>query len=56
MNRSIIEALDEQQAEVVLEALLPYPDLEYASEDIAAFIAKRWPGRVIDFCAGKPSS
>lgn len=49
MNRPIIEALDEQQANVVLEALLPYPDLEYASEDIAASIANRWPGRVLDF-------
>lgn len=48
MNRSIIEALDEQQAGVVLEALLPCPDLEYAFEDIAASIAKRWPGRVIE--------
>ncbi len=49
MNRSIVEALDEQQAGVVLEVLLPYPDLEYASEDIAASIARSWPGRIIDF-------
>jgi hypothetical protein len=49
MNRSIIEALDEQQADVVLEALLRCPDLEYATEDIAASIARRWPGHVIDF-------
>lgn len=49
MNRSIIEALDEQQANVVLDALLPYPNLEYDSEDIVASIARRWPGRVIDF-------
>jgi ppGpp synthetase/RelA/SpoT-type nucleotidyltranferase len=49
MNRSIIEALDERQADVVLEALLPYPQLEYAAEDIAASIAKRCPERVIDF-------
>lgn len=49
MNRSIIEALDEQQADVVLDALLPYPHLEYACEDIAVSIARRWPGRVIDF-------
>lgn len=49
MNRSIIEALDEQQAEVVLEALLPYPELESASEEIPASIAKRWPGKIIDF-------
>lgn len=49
MNRSIIIALDEQQADVVLEALLPYPELEYASEDIVASIANRWPWLVIDF-------
>ena len=49
MNRSIVEALDERQAGVVLEALLPYPELEYASEDIATSIAKRWPGRIIEF-------
>lgn len=49
VNKSIIETLDEQQADVVLEALLPYPDLEHAAENIAASIAKRWPGRVVDF-------
>lgn len=49
MNRSIVEALDEQQAGVVLEALLPYPELEYASEHIATSIAKKWPGRIIEF-------
>ncbi|VTU13479.1 Region found in RelA / SpoT proteins [Variovorax sp. SRS16] len=49
LSKPIIEALEESQAEVVLEALLQYPDLEYDSEYIAASIAKRWPGRVIDF-------
>lgn len=49
MDRPIIEALDERQAGVVLEALLPYPELEDASEHIVASIAKKWPGLVIDF-------
>ena len=49
MNRSLVEALDDQQAEVVLEVLLPYPYLEDSCEDIVASIAKRWPKRVIDF-------
>jgi ppGpp synthetase/RelA/SpoT-type nucleotidyltranferase len=55
MNRSIVEALDEQQAGVVLDALLPYPMLEYAPEYIVASIAKKWPKRVIDFLGGRQS-
>lgn len=49
LNKSIIEALDQDQAEVVLEALLRYPDLEDAPEYIAGSIAKKWPTLVIDF-------
>lgn len=49
LNKPIIKALDEDQADVVLEALLQYPELEYAAEHIAASIAARWPERVIDF-------
>ncbi|MDF3881139.1 RelA/SpoT domain-containing protein [Cupriavidus basilensis] len=49
LNKSIIEALDQDKADVMLEALLRYPNLEDASEHIAASIARRWPARVIDF-------
>lgn len=49
MHKSIVEALDEAQACVVLDALLTYPEVEYASEYIVASIAKKWPGRIIDF-------
>lgn len=49
LGSPIIRALDEQQASVVLNALIPYPVLEYDAEDIAAAIADRWPARVVAF-------
>lgn len=45
----IIRALDEEQADVVLGALVPYPELEYGAEHIAAAIAERWPTKVVAF-------
>ena len=49
LESPIIRALDEEQARVVLNALIPYPDLEYDAEYIAAAIAERWPGSVVTF-------
>ena len=48
-NNPLIKALDEAQASIVLDALIPYPDIEDAAEEIAGSIAQRWPGLVIDF-------
>jgi ppGpp synthetase/RelA/SpoT-type nucleotidyltranferase len=49
LDKPIIRTLDEVQASIVLEALVPYPDLEYGAEYIAATIALRWPTLVIRF-------
>ena len=49
LGSPIIRALDEEQAGVVLAALVPYPELEYDAEYIAAAIAERWPSRVVAF-------
>ena len=49
MDNPLLLALDENQAAVVLDALVPYPELEYDAEDIAAAIAARWPEKVIEF-------
>ena len=45
----IIGALDEEQAGVVLGALVRYPNLEYSAENVVAAIAERWPARVVAF-------
>jgi hypothetical protein len=45
----IICALDEDQAGVVLGALVRYPRLEYSAENVVAAIAERWPARVVAF-------
>lgn len=44
-----MRALNEEQANVVLDALISYPELEYGAEYIAAAIAKRWPASVVAF-------
>lgn len=49
LGSPIIQALDEKQARVVLDALVAYPQLENGAEYIAAAIAKRWPGSVVSF-------
>ena len=49
LGSPIIRALDEEQASVVLDALIPYPDLESDAEYIAAAVAERWPARVVAF-------
>ncbi|MDP3248164.1 MAG: hypothetical protein Q8M93_14515, partial [Polaromonas sp.] len=49
LNSPIIRALDEEQASVVLHALVSYPELEDDAEHIAAAIAKRWPASVVSF-------
>lgn len=48
-NNALILSLDEAEAARVLSALVPLIDLEYASEDIVAAIADRWPVLVIRF-------
>jgi len=45
----LIKALSELEAEAALDALVPYPQLEYATEDIAADIAVNWPKLVLNF-------
>lgn len=45
----LIRVLDEQQACIVLEALVPNPKLTYSAEYVAAAIAERWPALVISF-------
>lgn len=49
LGSPILRALNEEQADIVLNALVPYPDLEYDAEFIAAAIAERWPTRVVAF-------
>lgn len=49
LDSPIIRALDEEQARVVLNALIPYPDLDYDAEYIAAAIAERWASSVVTF-------
>jgi ppGpp synthetase/RelA/SpoT-type nucleotidyltranferase len=49
LESPIIRALDEEQASVVLDALVTYPELEYDAEYIAAAIAERWPTSVVTF-------
>jgi hypothetical protein len=49
LGSPIIRALDEEQASVVLDALVAYPQLEYGAEYIAAAIAERWPESVVAF-------
>ena len=53
LDSPIIRALDEEQARVVLNAMVPYPDIEYDAEDIAAAIAERWPGSVVGFIGAR---
>lgn len=45
----LLAALDADQAKAVLEALVAYPEIEYAAEEITATLARRWPEQVIDF-------
>lgn len=49
LDKPIIQALNKEQANIVLHALIPYPKLEYNAEYIVATIAKRWPESVLDF-------
>ncbi|WP_096665698.1 GTP pyrophosphokinase [Polaromonas sp. AET17H-212] len=49
LNNPIIQGLDEEQASIVLNALVSYPELEYDAEHITAAIAKRWPASVVTF-------
>ncbi len=49
LGSPIIRALDEEQASVMLDALVAYPQLEYGAEYIAAAIAERWPASVVAF-------
>ena len=49
LENPLIRALDEGPASVVLDALVPYPELEYGAEYITAAIAERWPARVVRF-------
>lgn len=49
LEKPIMRALDEEQASAVLDALVPYPELKYGTEYIAAAIAERWPASVVAF-------
>jgi hypothetical protein len=49
LSQPLLRELDESQAGEVLNTLLEYPKLEHAAEYIAASIAKRWPGKVLEF-------
>ncbi|HEV8552904.1 MAG TPA: RelA/SpoT domain-containing protein [Casimicrobiaceae bacterium] len=49
LKSPIIRALDEVQARMVLNALVPYPEFDYDTEYIAAAIAEKWPTTVVDF-------
>ena len=55
MNSPILRALDQGQARIVLEALVPYPKLEREAEYVAAAIAKQWSGAVIEFLGDRQS-
>jgi len=53
LDKSIIADLDEDQASILLEALLPYPHLEGAAEQIVGTIAQKWPARVVDYLGSR---
>lgn len=53
LGSPIVRALDEEQARIVLNAMVPYPDLDYDAEYIAAAIAERWPGSVVAFIGAR---
>lgn len=53
LGSQIIRALDEEQAAVVLDALVSYPQLEDSAENIAAAIAERWPASVVTFIGNR---
>lgn len=53
LQSPIIRALEQDQAEVVLDALVPYPNFEHEVEYIAAAIAERWPESVIKFIGNR---
>jgi ppGpp synthetase/RelA/SpoT-type nucleotidyltranferase len=55
LRSPILRALDEDQAAIVLKALVPVPELGHNAEYIAAAIAERWPGKVIDFLDARRS-
>ena len=55
MDSAILHALGEDQAGAVLDALVPYPDIERDAEHIVAVIAAHWPARVIDFLGRRQS-
>jgi hypothetical protein len=44
----ILKALNKEQADIVLDALLAYPTLEDEAEYISAAIAERWPASVVE--------
>jgi len=49
LGNPLIQALDQEQACIVLKGLVRYPELEYGAEYIAASIAKSWPASVAAF-------
>lgn len=53
LGSPIIRALAEEQAAVVLDSLLSYPQLEDGAEEIAAAIAIRWPASVVSFIGNR---
>src|SRR5664279_1615867 len=53
LGSPIIRALDEEEAAVVLDALVFYHQLEDSAEDIVAAIAERWPAIVVTFLGNR---
>jgi ppGpp synthetase/RelA/SpoT-type nucleotidyltranferase len=49
LDTPLTKALDQRGAELVLEALVPHPSLEFGAEHIAAAIGLQWPGNVMEF-------
>jgi hypothetical protein len=46
---SLFRDLEPDQADAVLKSLVPYPRIEYRSEEIITSVAEIWPKKVIDF-------
>lgn len=49
LGSPVIEALDEDEARKMLDALVQYPEVENNAEYLVAGLAKNWPGAVLEF-------
>lgn len=49
LGSPIIQALPEDEARIMLNALVPYPEIEHNAEYLVTGLARNWPAAVLDF-------